>query len=316
MMDCDVMAGQLRSFHHRDFDAAALVAAKRGRRVSVCLPARDEEATVGPIVARVRCQLVERVPLVDEIVVVDDGSRDRTATCAADAGARVVPTDTDGGKGGALQTAVAAATGDLLVFCDADVRDFNPRFVVGLAGPLLLHDDVDFVKGFYERNLDRQPRGGGRVTQLVARPLLTLLFPELAGVVQPLAGEFGARRWLLERLPFVEGYGVDIGLLIDAARTVGVARMAQVDLGVRVHRNRPLAELGPMATVVLQTALRRARVPVPEAVVLRSPDAGDAVVTYRERPPLAVVPTASPGGTSVPSEPAPAGTRSTKPTPA
>lgn len=308
MMDAHPMAGQLRCFHHADFDIGALVAAKRGRRLSVCLPARDEEATVGPIVARIRRQLVVRAPLVDEILVVDDGSRDRTAACAAAEGARVVPSDASGGKGGALQTAVAAARGDLLVFCDADVRDFNPRFVVGLAGPLLLHDDVDFVKGFYERNLDRQPRGGGRVTQLVARPLVALLFPELAGVIQPLAGEFGARRWLLERLPFVEGYGVDIGLLIDAARTVGVGRMAQVDLGVRIHRNRPLAELGPMATVVLQTALVRAGLAVPSSVVLASPDMGTATVVYRERPPLAAA------GSDSGSPPS-AGTRSTKPTP-
>lgn len=303
MMDADPVRRQLRCFHHHDFHLRDLVAAKRGRRLSVCLPARDEEATVGPIVARIRRQLVTRVPLVDEIVVVDDGSRDRTAACAAAEGARVVTTDADGGKGGALQTAVAAADGDLLVFCDADVRDFNPRFVVGLAGPLLLHDDVEFVKGFYERNLDRQPRGGGRVTQLVARPILTLLFPELAGVIQPLAGEFGARRWLLERLPFVEGYGVDLGLLIDAARTVGVERMAQVDLGVRVHRNRPLAELGPMATVILQTALRRAGLAVPTSVVLASPDMGEATVTYRERPPLDAAASAS--------APPSAGTRST-----
>lgn len=300
------MSGQLRCFHHADFDVDALVAAKRGRRISVCLPARDEEATVGPIVDRIRRHLVERRSLVDEIVVVDDRSRDRTAALAAAAGARVVGTDGTGGKGGALQEAVAAATGELLAFCDADLRDFNWRFVVGLLGPLLVTGDVVFVKAFYERNLGGAPRGGGRVTELVARPLLALLFPTLSGVVQPLAGEFAATRELLVRLPFVEGYGVDVGLLIDVAERVGTARMAQVDLGRRVHRNRPLAELAPMATVVAQTVLRRAGVRVPASALLHVPEVGLQTVTYRERPPL-VAGSVSPG-------PSP-GTRSTKPTP-
>jgi glucosyl-3-phosphoglycerate synthase len=271
------------TFDHRDFDVAALVDAKAGRRISLCLPARDEEPTVGPIVERVRQRLVERHPLVDEILVVDDASSDATARTAADAGARVVVGE-GRGKGEALWTAVANAAGDLLVFCDADVRDFDPRFVVGLVGPLLQHDGLAFVKAFYERPTDGGPRGGGRVTELMARPLIAALFPELSAIVQPLAGEFAAPRAVLESVPFVEGYGVDLGLLVDVSRAYGVDAIAQVDLGVRVHRNRPLDDLGPMATVVLLTALQRAGIDAPGAVELEAPGAAPVTVRFGERP--------------------------------
>jgi glucosyl-3-phosphoglycerate synthase len=280
-------------YDHRSFDIAAMVEAKAGRVVSVCLPARDEEATIGAIVEQVLA-----LALVDEVLVVDDHSRDGTAAAAAAAGARVVaaasvlPEYGSGpGKGQALWKATATAVGDLLVFCDADVRDFSPHYVVGLLGPLLADDDVAFVKAFYERPGNGHPRGGGRVTELVARPMLHLLFPELAGVVQPLAGEFAAPRAVLESLPFVDGYGVDIGLLIDAAAAFGVGRLAQVDLGVRVHRNRPLGELGPMATIVLMTMLQRAGVEgVPAEVILERPGLRAAPVAFGERPPLSTLP--------------------------
>jgi glucosyl-3-phosphoglycerate synthase len=153
---------------------------------------------------------------------------------------------------------VYAASGDVLVFCDADVREFDPLFVVGLVGPLLTSDDVGFVKGFYDRPVAGSDEQGGRVTELVARPLLDLLFPELAGLRQPLAGECAARRDVLERLPFVEGYGVDLGLVLDVADQFGAAALAQSDLGRRVHRNRPLRELAPQAAEVMRTALSRA----------------------------------------------------------
>jgi glucosyl-3-phosphoglycerate synthase len=280
----------LRVVDHRDLDAATLAAAKTeaGTTTSVCLPARDEAATIGAIVDRIVGD-----PLVDEVIVVDDHSVDGTAEAAAAAGATVVraadvlPEHGSGpGKGQALWKAVASSTGSLVAFCDADVRDFDERFVLGLLGPMLADPDVAFVKAFYERPGDGHPRGGGRVTELVARPLLHLLFPALAGIVQPLAGEYAARRELLESLPFVEGYGVDIALLIDVARSAGVDRIVQVDLGRRVHRNRPLQELGPMATVVLQAALTRAGVDVDAAVVLGRPDADPVEVRYVERPPL------------------------------
>jgi len=280
----------VRRIDHRDLDLDALIAAKGERTTSVCLPARNETATVGAIVERIAAH-----PLVDEVVVVDDHSRDGTGDAASAAGATVVraaevlPEFGEGpGKGQALWKAVAVSRGDIVAFCDADLRDFEPHFVTGLLGPFLLDPLLGFVKAYYRRPTgDGSPRGGGRVTELVARPVLALLFPELADVVQPLAGEFAARRDVFEALPFVEGYGVDIGLLIDAARLCGVERLAQVDLGVRVHRNRPLDELGPMATIVLLTALHRAGIDgLPANVVLDRPDLKPADVRYAERPPL------------------------------
>src|SRR3954451_24779685 len=267
------MMGRMRSYHHRDFDADRLVAAKRGRRLSVCLPARDEEATIGRIVGTIRRELSESRSLVDEILVMDDGSTAGTAAGpaapAAAAGARVLSVDRvlpeagpGAGKGEAMWKALAAAAGDLIVYCDADVRNFGPRFVIGLTGPLLLSDDVGFVKGHYERPYEGQAGEGGRVTELVARPILSLLFPELTEIVQPLAGECAGRRELLERVSFVEGYGVDIGLIIDIATRFGTAAIAQCDLGTRVHRNRPLEQLAPQAMSVMRTALSRAGVPL------------------------------------------------------
>ena len=280
----------VRRIDHRDLDVDDLIEAKGTRTTSVCLPARNEAATVGEIVERIAAH-----PLVDEVVVVDDHSRDGTGDAASAAGATVVraadvlPEFGEGpGKGQALWKAVAVSRGDIVAFCDADLRDFEPHFVTGLLGPFLLDAELGFVKAYYRRPTgDGSPRGGGRVTELVARPVLALLFPELADVVQPLAGEFAARRDVFEALPFVEGYGVDIGLLIDAARHCGVDRLAQVDLGVRVHRNRPLDELGPMATIVLLTALHRAGIDdLPANVALDRPDLKPADVRYAERPPL------------------------------
>jgi glucosyl-3-phosphoglycerate synthase len=252
--------GVLRTFHFREFDFDRLVAAKKGRRISVVLPARDEAATVAAIVRTV----LSTVPLVDEVVVIDDHSSDATAAVARAAGATVVsaadvlPEYGDGfGKGEAMWKSLSVVDGDLIVFCDADVRNFATHFVTGLLGPLLTRDDIGFVKGFYDRPLDGKPGEGGRVTELVAKPLLALLFPHLAGVAQPLAGECAARRDVLERVPFVSGYGVELGLLLDVADRFGIGAMAQTDLGVRIHRNRSLAELAPQAAAILQTALAR-----------------------------------------------------------
>lgn len=248
------MVPAIRTFSARDFDARRLAARKAGRRVSVVLPARDEEATVGRIVACIRGELAD---VVDEVVVVDDGSTDRTAAAAVEAGARVVAGDGKG-KGRAMWRGAWEADGDLVAFCDADVRNFEASFVVGLLGPLLTTEDVLFVKGCYHRPLDGRPGEGGRVTELMARPVLRVLFPELGGLRQPLGGEYAAPRAVLERLPFVEGWGVDIGLVLDVAARFGVRALAQVDLGERVHHNRPLDELGPQAEEVLRTALARA----------------------------------------------------------
>lgn len=289
----------LRSFHHEQFGLPRLVTQKQaqGLRVSVCLPARDEATTIGAIVSAIRRHLVEEAPLVDEIVVVDDASSDRTQDLATAAGARVVAADDcltevakGPGKGQALWKGLAETEGDLVVFCDADVRNFGPHFVTGLIGPLLLDPEVALVKAFYERPLDGERTGGGRVTELVARPLIAALFPELTGVTQPLAGESASRRHVLEQLPFVHGYGFELALLVDVASRYGVRALAQVDLGVREHRNRPLGELSPMSLAVLQAGLSRAGVLARTSATLVRPDAGPKEVALLECPPLADLP--------------------------
>ncbi len=287
-----------RVFHRDDLDPARLVGAKRGRRVAVCLPAHNEAATVGSIVASIRSELVDDLGLVDDLVVMDDRSTDATAAVAASAGARVVRTadvlaEVEGapGKGAALWKSLVATDAELVVWCDADVVDFDPRFVAGLVGPLLLQPEIALVKGFYERPLRGHRGEGGRVTELVARPALSLLFPHLAGIVQPLGGEYAGRRDVLEQVPFVGDYGVELGLLIDVAALVGTGAIAQVDLGVRTHRNRPLAELGPMAAAVLRTALERSR-PGPHRLagtVLHRPGHAPVDVASAEWPPVASV---------------------------
>jgi len=197
------------------------------------------------------------------------------------------------GKGEALYKSVASAEGDLIAWCDADILDFAPHFVVGLLGPLLTRSDISFVKGFYDRPVDGGgvdgPHGGGRVTELMARPVIAARFPHLASIVQPLAGEYAGRRSLLERLPFVQGYGVDLGLLIDIAEVEGTEAIAQVDLGLRRHRNRPLDELGPQALAVLQTALGRAGDGTGRAATLVRPDLEPVEVGNDERPALVEV---------------------------
>lgn len=283
-----------RTFSASQFGLDELVAAKGNTTVSVCIPARNEEPTVGSIVTTIRTELVDHLGLVDEIVVIDDHSTDRTHDEASNAGAVVVRAadvlsefGRGHGKGEALWKSVFASKGDVIVWCDADVRDFNNRFITGLLGPLLHHQDVGFVKGFYERPVDGHVRGGGRVTELVARPLLTMCFPHLAGIVQPLSGEYGGRRKILETLPFVEGYGVDIAMLIDVAENFGANAIAQVDLGERIHRNRPLHELSPMAAQVMQAALRRTGTGLaPDEFTFSPPDLAQVEIVYRERPPL------------------------------
>jgi glucosyl-3-phosphoglycerate synthase len=251
-----------RTFYHGDFPAAKVLEAKAGRTVSVCIPARHEGSTVGSVVRAVVQPFLASAGgngLVDEVIVLDDGSTDDTAAQAVDAGARVVPSaGAEGGKGQAMAAALAASSGDVVVFLDADVANTTPAFVTGMLGPLLFFDDIALVKGFYNRPLHGDPTGGGRVTELVARPVLELLFPELSDVRQPLAGETAAHRWVFEKVDFAEGYGVEIGLLIDVAQLLGPVGLAQVDLGVRIHRNRPLHELRPQATDVLRAALSRA----------------------------------------------------------
>lgn len=243
--------------------------AKGTRRVSVVIPARDEEATVAPIVETIRRDLMGgAIPLVDELLVMDSDSSDATAEVARAAGASVLATHevlsdipTVPGKGEAMWRGVAATSGDIIVFLDADLRSFTADYVVGLLGPLLLDPSVHLVKAAYERPLvdgsGARLAGGGRVTELVARPLLNLHWPELAGVAQPLAGEYAVRRDLIESLPIPCGYGVEFALLVDTAERLGIDAIAQVDLGERVHRHQDEQQLGRMAAQIWQVALDR-----------------------------------------------------------
>jgi glucosyl-3-phosphoglycerate synthase len=248
----------VQSFHHADFPSAEHLDG-----VSVVLPAREEAATIGPIVET--C-----ARLVDQVLVVDAASSDGTAEIAARAGAEVLQEaelmPEHGpvlGKGDAMWRALPAVRGELVVYLDADTREFGEHFVRGMTGPLLADPAVQFVKGFYRRPFtvgdESFPEGGGRVTELTARPLLRAFYPELAAVRQPLAGEMAARRELLERLAFSTGYAVEIAMLIDAWSAVGGNALAQVDLDVRHNRHQPLSELGPMADAVLGAVTERLR---------------------------------------------------------
>ena len=278
--------------------AGRLAERKGNRTIAVCLPALNEESTVGAICAEVRRALMPPAAgLVDDLLVVDGNSTDRTGEVAAAAGARVVPADEvipeagpGFGKGNALWKSVAATTADLIVWCDADLRSFEARYVTALVEPLLADEGIVLVKGYYERLLDGRP-GGGRTTELMARPLLAQFFPELAHLRQPLGGEYAVRRQAVEQVPFVQGWGVEVGLLIDLSRRFGADRIAEADLGVRRHRNRPLEELGPQALAILQTVMQRSGVSPPAAgdgwsARLRIPGVEAREVSLRERPPL------------------------------
>ncbi len=275
--------------HHAEFTPRRIAEARQ-ETISVVLPARDEAATIGPIVTA----LVELVACgaIDQVLVVDDSS-DATAEIAARAGADVVAQAAvlaeHGpvlGKGDAMWRGLAASDGDLVCYLDADTRGFSAHFACGLLGPLVLDPDAAFVKGAYRRPLDLgagdvRSTGGGRVTELTARPLLRRFFPELAWLRQPLAGEVAARRTLLEQLPFTCGYGVDVGLLLDAAELAGAGAIREVDLDVRQNRHRPLHELGAMADDVLGAVCDR----LAGAGRLADAPTGSRTVV---RPPLAV----------------------------
>jgi glucosyl-3-phosphoglycerate synthase len=245
-----------------------LMAAKAGRTVSVVLPALNEQDTVESVIDSISPVVGG---LVDELIVLDSGSTDDTEIRAIAAGARVVSREQAlpdvtprPGKGEVLWRSLAATSGDIVVFIDSDLIDPHPLFVPWLVGPLLTGDGIHLVKGFYRRPLQGSGTagtGGGRVTELVARPLLAALRPELGAVLQPLGGEYAATRELLTSLPFAPGYGVEIGLLVDTYDKLGLSAIAQVNLGVRAHRNRPLAELGPMSRQVVATLLSRCGIP-------------------------------------------------------
>ena len=294
-----------RSWSVTDRPLHRILAAKRatGRSVSVVLPALNEEETVGDIVAVIRHDLMQQVPLVDEIVVVDSGSTDRTSEVAAAAGARVVHRDAIlpripavPGKGEVLWRSLLVTGGDIVCFIDADLKEFSSDFVSGIVGPLLTDPDVDLVKGMYDRPLGGAAGQGGRVTELMARPLLNLHWPQLAGFVQPLGGEYAARRSLLEQLPFPVGYGVELGMLVDALHLVGLDALAQVDVGVRKHRHQDGQALGRMAAAIYRTAqlrLARGHLVRPSLTQFERGADGFEPRTYsvdtEERPPMAEI---------------------------
>ncbi|MFF4834850.1 glucosyl-3-phosphoglycerate synthase [Streptomyces sp. NPDC001315] len=312
-----------RSWSVTDRPLHQLLAAKRarGQSVSVVLPALNEEETVGDIVAVIRHDLMQQVPLVDEIVVVDSGSTDRTSEVAAAAGARVVHRDdilpripAVPGKGEVLWRSLLVTGGDIVCFIDADLREFSSDFVSGIVGPLLTDPDVDLVKGMYDRPLGTESDSlasgtelnslasgktagqGGRVTELMARPLLNMHWPQLAGFVQPLGGEYAARRSLLEQLPFPVGYGVELGMLVDSLHLVGLDALAQVDVGVRKHRHQDGQALGRMAAAIYRTAqlrLARGHLIRPSLTQFERGEDGFEPRTYsvdtEERPPMAEI---------------------------
>ncbi|WP_193613460.1 glucosyl-3-phosphoglycerate synthase [Nocardioides lijunqiniae] len=291
----------LRTAHWDDWSLDDLLAAKGETRVSLVVPARNEAATVGDVVTRVRSALVDTVALLDEVVVIDSDSTDATYDVATDAGAVVhrsaeIRPDlgTIGGKGEAMWKSLFVTTGEVIVFMDADLLDWDTHFVPGLLGPLLTEPDVALVKGFYERPLldgEGGPLDGGRVTELVARPVLALEYPELAGLVQPLAGEWAVRRSLFETLSVPTGYAVELAALIDTLALRGPGAIAQVDLGRRSHAHQALLDLGAMATQIL-AAVERRRGGV-EAPSARTSTTGGSVVLRQYR---------SEGGTIVPAE--------------
>lgn len=251
-----------RAFDATGWVAERIVASKRGRTVTLCFTCQNEAATIGEIVASAREQLVEQIPVVDELMVLDDRSTDDTDSVAATAGATVVHIDevhavhgVGHGKGNALWASLVASRGDLVVWCDGDVVSFTPDWVVRLLAPLVDDDTIALVKASYHR--PTTTGGGGRTTELVARPLLSLFAPGLAALAQPLSGEFAARRNAVEMIPFVEGWGVEIAMLFDMATRFGIDSIAQVDLGVRLHRHRDLHALSVQAAEVMATALSR-----------------------------------------------------------
>jgi glucosyl-3-phosphoglycerate synthase len=285
---------EARSFHHRSYPASRIAAAlaERSLSVSVCLPARECAGTVGEIVGALGA--LRRTGVVDEIVVVDAASVDGTPGVAARAGAAVWQEaelmrswGPVLGKGDAMWRALSVLRGDLICFLDADTEQFAPHFLTGLLGPLVCEPGVSFVKAFYRRPLASDgvlaADGGGRVNHLTARPALAVFYPQLAHVRQPLAGEVAARRDLLQRLPFATGYGVEIAMLIDAWRQLGLQGIAEVDLGEHRNRHQPLSALTPMAVTVLATVAARleeeGRLAGPPSGAVDGTDAADGAGT-------------------------------------
>ena len=260
-----------RTFHHSNFwDIKWLVEEKERQdlSVSLCLPALNEEKTIGQEIVILKAELCDRYPLLDEIAVIDSGSTDKTCEIAASFGADVyiasehLPEEgQQRGKGENLWKALYLLKGDIIVYIDADIKNIHPRFVYGLLGPLIQDREVHYVKAFYDRPIAYsgvlRPTGGGRVTEILIRPLFSLFYPELAAILQPLSGEYAGRRSILEQIPYPVGYGVETAMLIDIYQRAGLYAFAQTDLDQRVHRNQETVALGRMAFGVLRTFMSR-----------------------------------------------------------
>jgi glucosyl-3-phosphoglycerate synthase len=260
------------TFHYSEFsDIQRLVTVKKEKRlkISLCLPTLNEEKTIAKEIIILKSELMTRHGLLDEIVVIDSGSTDRTVDVARSFGAHVYRADdllpdlaTYRGKGENLWKALYITSGDIIVYIDADIKNIHHRFAYGLIGPLLLGDGIKFCKAFYDRPISTgknrmRPTGGGRVTELVVRPLFSLFFPELTQIIQPLSGEYAGFREVFENIPFPIGYGIETSMIIDIYRKWGLGVMAQVDLDRRIHRNQDTKALGRMAFVILKTFIKR-----------------------------------------------------------
>lgn len=305
------------TFHAEEFsnlkDLLALKE-KQGSTISLALPTLNEEATVGKVIRTVKKELMEKYPLLDEIVLIDSNSTDRTRQIAKSLDIPVYihqhllpEMGSRPGKGEALWKSLLVTKGDIIAWIDTDIVNIHPRFVYGIIGPLLLNRNIQFVKGFYRRPLrvgDKvQAGGGGRVTELTARPLLNLFYPELSGVVQPLSGEYAGRREALEKATFASGYGVETGLLIDIFEQYGLRAIAQVDLLERIHHNQELEALGKMSFAIIQTVLRKLE-PRFERSIIEEVNKTMKLIKYakggyyleveevaeRERPPMITIP--------------------------
>jgi glucosyl-3-phosphoglycerate synthase len=259
------------TFHHSEFsDLQKLVREKekQGLKISLCIPTLNEEKTIGKEVIIFKSELMHRYPLLDEFAIIDSGSTDKTLEIASTFGADVYSSKDilkdlgeRKGKGENLWKALYQLTGDIIVYIDADIKNIHPRFVYGLVAPLIHRPHIQYVKAFYDRPLASsqgiRPSGGGRVTEILIRPLFSLFFPELTAIIQPLSGEYAVRRGVLESIPFPIGYGVETSHLIDVYHRWGMNAFAQTDLDRRVHRNQSTRSLGRMAFGILQTFLSR-----------------------------------------------------------
>lgn len=306
-----------RTYHHREFaDIGRLVDIKeeQGIRISVCLPTLNTVETVGEILRVFRTELVERHPLIDQLCIIDSRSTDGTPETAESEGAEVFFDDEilpelepAAGKGEALWKSLFVLEGDIIAWVDSDIENIHPRFAYGLIGPVLTEPEIGYVKGFYERPLKQdgaiRPMGGGRVTELAVRPMLNLFYPDLAGLIQPLSGEYAGRRSVLDSVPFFTGYGVETGLVLDIYKKFGLEALAQTDLEVRVHHNQSIESLSKMSFGIMQAMFRRLEddgklslKTAPETVYNTIRCQGDERVLEQssvkviERPPMASIP--------------------------